>query len=37
MAAQKKVYPGFTAKFNADNLVWFEETSSVEAVIQREK
>ncbi len=34
---KSKTTPGFTARCDVDNLVWFEETSSVEAAIQREK
>lgn len=34
---KNKWMPGFTAKYNVDRLVWFEETSSVESAIQREK
>jgi putative endonuclease len=29
--------PGFTGKYHVTKLVWFEQTSSVEAVIQKEK
>jgi putative endonuclease len=29
--------PGFTAKYNVTKLVWFEQTSSIEAAIQKEK
>jgi putative endonuclease len=28
--------PGFTAKYDVTKLVWFEQTSSIEAAIQRE-
>jgi len=28
---------GFTARYNVDRLVFFEETGSVEAALQREK
>lgn len=29
--------PGFTSKYNADTLVYFEKTSHVNAAIEREK
>jgi putative endonuclease len=32
-----KLVPGFTAKYNIDRLVYFEETSDVAAAIAREK
>ena len=32
-----KLVPGFTQKYNADKLVYYEETSSVESAIVREK
>ena len=32
-----KEIPGFTAKYNLTDLVYFEETSSVEEAITREK
>ncbi|MBI2421796.1 MAG: GIY-YIG nuclease family protein [Candidatus Hydrogenedentes bacterium] len=32
-----KQVPGFTAKYNVDKLVYFEETSDVHAAIAREK
>jgi putative endonuclease len=31
------VVKGFTAKYNVTKLVWFEQTSSVEAAIEKEK
>ena len=34
---KNKVALGFTSKYNVDKLVWFEETSSIEAANQREK
>ena len=34
---KNKASGGFTAKYNVDRLVWFEETADVEAAIQREK
>ena len=32
-----KAFKGFTSKYNCDKLVYFEEFSDVEQVIQREK
>lgn len=32
-----KEYKGFTAKYNADRLVYFEEFDDIEAAINREK
>jgi len=32
-----KLFPGFTARYNVDELVCFEETSDVNAAIGREK
>lgn len=32
-----KVYPGFTAKFNVDKLVYFEQYGDVNEAIAREK
>ena len=29
--------PGFTAKYNVTKLVWFEQTSSIEAAIQKKQ
>jgi putative endonuclease len=29
--------PGFTKRYNITTLVWYEETNSVEAAIQKEK
>jgi putative endonuclease len=34
---RKKLVPGFTKKYNVYKLVYYEETGSVEAAIQREK
>lgn len=34
---KNKLIPGFTAKYNCNKLVWFEETSSIEAAITTEK
>lgn len=30
-------FPGFTAKYNADKLIWFEQCPTAEAAITREK
>jgi len=32
-----KAYPGFTARYNCNRLVWFQRFSEVSAAIQREK
>jgi len=32
-----EVFDGFSKKYKADKLVFFEETSSIESAIQREK
>jgi putative endonuclease len=32
-----KQLPGFTVKYNINKLVYFEETSSIDTAIQREK
>ena len=32
-----KLVPGFTQKYNVSKLVYYEETSSVESAITREK
>jgi putative endonuclease len=32
-----KLIPGFTSKYNIDRLVYFKETTNVEAAILREK
>jgi putative endonuclease len=34
---QQKLIPGFTQKYNITKLVYFEETSNVNAAITREK
>jgi putative endonuclease len=34
---KKKLFPGFTAKYNIDQLVYFETTENVRAAIAREK
>lgn len=34
---QNKLIPGFTAQYNVNRLVFFEETGNVEDVIAREK
>jgi len=34
---KEKLIKGFTAKYNANKLVWFAETSSIEEAIKREK
>lgn len=34
---KEKVYRGFTQKYNADKLVWYEEHSDVNNAIYREK
>jgi len=34
---RKKLVGGFTTKYNVDKLVYYEETDSIEAAIQREK
>ncbi len=34
---KNKLIPGFTSRYNADRLVYFEETSDVRSAIQREK
>jgi putative endonuclease len=34
---QNKLTPGFTARYNVTELVWFEETGNVAAAIEREK
>jgi len=34
---KNKLIPGFTAKYNLNKLVYFEETSDVNAAIAREK
>ena len=34
---KNKVFPGFTEKYKADNLVWFEVHDSIVSAIQREK
>jgi putative endonuclease len=34
---KRKLVPGFTAKYNIDRLVHFDETSDVSAAIAREK
>ena len=34
---KKKLTPGFTAKYNVDRLVYFEDTGDVLAAIAREK
>ena len=34
---KNKLVPGFTEKYNITKLVYFEETSDVEAAIKREK
>ncbi|HQV68586.1 MAG TPA: GIY-YIG nuclease family protein [Thermoflexales bacterium] len=34
---KNKLIPGFTSRYNADRLVYFEETSDVRPAIQREK
>ena len=34
---QEKVVDGFTQKYNVHKLVYFEQTSSIESAIEREK
>jgi len=34
---REKITPGFTAKYNVNRLVWFDQTDSIEAAIQHEK
>ncbi|MBE6040269.1 MAG: GIY-YIG nuclease family protein [Clostridiales bacterium] len=34
---KNKLVEGFTSKYNVDKLVYYEQTSSVEAAIEREK
>jgi putative endonuclease len=34
---KKKEIPGFTQRYNVDKLVYYEETSSIEEAILREK
>lgn len=34
---KQKLIPGFTARYNVERLVYFEETSSVQAAFAREK
>jgi len=34
---KEKLIKGFTSKYNANKLVWFAETSSIEEAIKREK
>lgn len=34
---KNKTFGGFSAKYNADKLVWFEQCPSAEAAIVREK
>jgi len=34
---KSKAVPGFTSKYGADRLVWFETHASAEAAIRREK
>ncbi|MCR4821776.1 MAG: GIY-YIG nuclease family protein [Treponema sp.] len=34
---KNKLIEGFTAKYNVDKLVYFEETSDIKSAIQREK
>ena len=34
---REKLVPGFTKKYNVYKLVFYEETESIEAAIQREK
>lgn len=32
-----KAVEGFTSRYNVDNLVWFEQSDSIESAIKREK
>jgi len=34
---REKITPGFTAKYNINRLVWFDQTDSIESAIQHEK
>jgi len=34
---REKITPGFTAKYNVNRLVWFDQTDSIESAIQNEK
>ena len=34
---KNKIVPGFTSKYNVNKLVYFEETSDVNAALEREK
>jgi len=34
---KNKIYKGFTEKYNVNMLLYFEETSNIQAAIQREK
>jgi putative endonuclease len=34
---KNKIIPGFTSKYNVNKLVYFEETSDVNAALEREK
>jgi putative endonuclease len=34
---KQKMFPGFTAQYNCDRLIWFERYSEIEHAIQREK
>jgi len=34
---REKITPGFTAKYNVNRLVWFDQTDSIETAIQHEK
>ena len=34
---ENKIFPGFTARYNLTMLVYFEESSDVQAAITREK
>ena len=34
---KNKLVPGFTSRYNADRLVYFEETADIRVAIEREK